>query len=244
MDLELRGRLAVVTGAARGIGLAAAQAFAAEGARVLMVDRDAPALDAAAGALGAEALVADLADPAAATAVAARAGEAGGADVLVNNAGVSRPANIAAITDADWADVMAVNIDAAMRLTRELWSQLRERRGAVVNIASFASKRATLFGNNASYVVSKHAIAGLTRAAAMDGAKEGVRVNAVAPGVVATDMVKLHDAPTREKIAGMIPLGVYADPSEIADVIVFLASRRASHVTGEVMNVNGGLVMD
>ncbi len=243
LDLELRGRLAVVTGAAQGIGFAIAEAFVAEGARVLLVDVSAATASAAAS-LKADHLVVDLAERGAAAEVAARAAAAGGADILVNNAGITRPAPIDQITDDDWRDVMAVNIDAALRLTRDLWVQLKARRGAVVNIASFAAKRATLFGNNASYVVSKHAIAGLTRAAALDGARDGVRVNAVAPGVVATEMVKLHDEATRHKIQTMIPLGSYAMPAEIADVVLFLASRRASHVTGEVMNVNGGLVMD
>lgn len=243
MDLRLAQRLAVITGAAQGIGLATARALLEEGAHIVMVDRDSKVEDVA-STLGAAAVVVDLSDPQSSAQVAEVARALGGAAILINNAGITRPANIADITDEDWAAVMSVNVDAAFRLTRSLWSQLVEKRGAVVNLASFAAKRATLFGNNASYTVSKHAIAGLTRAAAMDGSRLGVRVNAVAPGVVSTQMVTAHNAETREKIAGMIPMGRYAEPSEIADVIVYLASARASHITGEVVNVNGGLVMD
>ena len=243
MNLFLEDKVVVVTGAARGIGQAVAQGFITEGAVPLLVDRD-PAVNGVAERLGAQTLVCDLADRAAPAAIAAAAESLGGCDVLINNAGISIPAAIDAIADDDWAQVMAVNLDAAFRLIRELWPQLGAKHGSVVNIASFAAKRATLFGNNASYTVSKHGIAGLTRAAAMDGAPLGVRVNAVAPGVVNTELVKLHDAATRERIQAMIPLGHYAEPTEIADVVTFLASRRASHVSGEVMNVNGGLVMD
>lgn len=246
MNLFLQNRLAVVTGAARGIGKAIAEGFLREGACVLAVDRD-EAIRAVVGDMGegdAHALVCDLRAPDAAAEVARQAESLGGCGMLVNNAGISMPAAVDEIQDEDWQAVMDINLNAAFRLTRSLWGQLREKRGSIVNLASFAAKRATLFGNNASYTVSKHGIAGLTRAAAKDGAPLGIRVNAVAPGVVDTDLVKLHDAQTRARIQEMIPLGVYAQPSEIADAVLFLASRRASHITGEVLNINGGLVMD
>lgn len=249
MNLFLENRLAVVTGAARGIGKAVAEGFLREGASVLAVDRDeavqAVVRDMGDAEAGAHALVCDLRAPDAAAAIAEQTETLGGCDALVNNAGVSIPAAVDEIQDEDWQAVMDINLNAAFRLTRALWGQLREKQGAaIVNLASFAAKRATLFGNNTSYTVSKHGIAGLTRAAAKDGAPLGIRVNAVAPGVVDTDLVKLHDAQTRARIQEMIPLGVYAQPSEIADAVLFLASRRASHITGEVLNINGGLVMD
>jgi len=126
-----------------------------------------------------------------------------------------------------------------------LWSQLSASNGSIVNLASFASKRSTLFGNNTSYVAAKHAINGLTRATAFEGASQGIRVNAVAPGVVDTELIRsVHDADTRNKILGFIPQNRFAEPSEIADVIVFLASSRASHICGEVININGGMCMD
>ena len=243
LDLHLSNKLAVVTGAARGIGHAISRSFLAEGAVVLMADRDEQVIKVAKN-LGAESLVCDLGSAESADLVAARSGELGGCAVLVNNAGISIMGDAASTSDRDWQDVMAVNLDAAFRLSRELWSQLADKSGAIVNIASFAAKRATLFGNNVSYTVSKHGIAGLTRATAMDGAKVGIRVNGVAPGVVDTDLVKLHDENTRARIQTMIPLNRYAQPNEIADVVVFLSSSRASHITGEIVNINGGLVMD
>ncbi len=243
MKLNLEDRLTVITGAARGIGAAFAEAFAAEGARILLVDRDAAVGDVA-GASGGESLVGDLSDPAFAGSIADRAAELGGADILINNAGISRPAPLPGTADGDWEEVMDVNANAAFRLTRSLWEQLSARSGAVINIASFAAKRSTLFGGNASYVASKHAIAGLTRAAAFEGAAAGVRVNAIAPGVVATEMIKLHDGPTREKIKSFIPQKRFADPGEIADLALFLASDRSRHICGEVININGGLTMD
>jgi len=243
MDLELSERLVIVTGARQGIGRAIAEGFAREGARVLLVDRD-DSVTGVALELGARAMTCDLANPSAADEVASLAAELGGAEILINNAGISRPAPVEAMTDEEWEAVLDVNASAPFRLMRALWPQLARNDGAIINLASFAAKRSTLFGGNASYVASKHAIVGLTRAAAFEGAKQGIRINAIAPGVVNTDMVKLHDAATREKIAGKIPQGRFAEPSEIADLALFLASGRARHICGEVVNINGGLLMD
>ncbi len=243
MDLCLSNRLAVITGAAQGIGAAQAKAFAEEGAPLLLVDQDEAAAELA-GILGGGSLIGDLAEPGLAESIADRAAGMGGAAVLINNAGISRPSPLPETTDRDWHAVMDVNAGAAFRLTRALWSQLAAHSGSVVNIASFAAKRSTLFGNNSAYVASKHALAGLTRAAAFEGATQGVRVNAIAPGVVDTEMVKLHDEATRRRIKALIPQGRFADPAEIADLALFLASARARHICGEVINVNGGLHMD
>ena len=243
MELGLSNRLAVITGAAQGIGKAIAEAFSAEGACLLLVDRNED-LAVIARELRADAVVGDLQDPDLAKVIANRTAAAGGAAVLINNAGISLPAPLKDISDRDWNEVMDVNVGAAFRLIRSLWSQLSDQSGAVVNIASFAAKRSTLFGNNSSYVASKHAIAGLTRAAAFEGAPRGVRVNAIAPGVVATDMVMLHDEETRDRIKSYIPQGRFAATSEIADLALFLASDRSRHICGEVIGINGGLLMD
>lgn len=243
MDLCLNNRLAVITGAAQGIGAAQAKAFAEEGASLLLIDQD-EAVSELAEILGGGSLIGDLAEPGLAESIADRAAGMGGAAILINNAGISRPSPLSETTDQDWHAVMDINAGAAFRLTRALWSQLATHSGSVINIASFAAKRSTLFGNNSTYVASKHAIAGLTRAAAFEGATQGVRVNAIAPGVVDTEMVKLHDETTRHRIKALIPQGRFADPAEIADLALFLASARARHICGEVININGGLHMD
>ena len=244
MNLGLGEKLAVVTGAARGIGASIAAGFVEEGARVLLVDLSDIVREVAAK-LGGESLVIDLAESGAAQQVADASEKLGGADVLINNAGISRPSPLPETTDEDWSAVMNVNLSVAFRLTRALWTQLSFRGGSVVNLASFASKRSTLFGNNSSYVAAKHGIAGLTRAAAFEGATQGIRVNAIAPGVVDTDLIRsVHDAEARAKIMGFIPQNRFAEPSEIADLALFLASKRAAHICGEVVNINGGLCMD
>ncbi len=244
MNLNLDGKLAVVTGAARGIGAAIARSFVQEGASVLLIDmRD--DVELVASELGGASLICDLTETGADERVAAAAEELGGAGVLINNAGISRPAPLPETTDGEWNAVLDVNLGVAFRLTRSLWHQLSSRDGAVVNLASFASKRSTLFGNNSSYVAAKHGIAGLTRAAAFEGATQGVRVNAIAPGVVDTELIRaVHDPDTRKKIMGFIPQNRFADPSEIADLALFLASDRAAHICGEVISINGGLCMD
>lgn len=244
MNLELNNKLVVVTGAARGIGAAIAKGFSDEGARVLAVDLSEDVADLAAE-IGAESLICDLSQDGASEKIASASEGLGGAAILINNAGISRPASLPETTDEDWADVMDVNLGVAFRMIRALWPQLSANDGSVVNLASFASKRSTLFGNNSSYVAAKHGIAGLTRAAAFEGATQGVRVNAIAPGVVDTDLIRsVHDADARARIMSFIPQARFAAPSEIAHLALFLASPRSAHICGEVVNINGGLCMD
>tara|TARA_B100000900_G_scaffold108131_1_gene90009 strand:+ start:2376 stop:3110 length:735 start_codon:yes stop_codon:yes gene_type:complete len=244
MDLKLEGKLVVVTGAARGIGAETAKVFVQEGARVLLVDLN-QEVEKLAFELGGDSLVCDLTDKKADIKVSTTAAKLGGVSVLVNNAGISKPLPFPEITDENWSEVMDVNLGIAFRLTRAMWPQLSKNKGSVVNLASFASKRSTLFGNNSSYVAAKHAISGLTRATAFEGAKQGIRVNAVAPGTVDTELIRsVHKPDARKKILKFIPQNRFADTSEIADVIAFLASPRASHICGEIVNVNGGMLMD
>jgi|TARA_B100000768_G_scaffold152779_1_gene148636 3-oxoacyl-[acyl-carrier protein] reductase len=244
MDLRITEKRTVITGAAQGIGAAIAKGFAEEGASLLLIDMNDSVVELAKH-LGAKSLVCNLSDPESARAVAEAGAELGGADILVNNAGISRPSPLPETTDEEWSAVLDINLSAAFRVTRALWEQLSENGGVIVNLASFASKRSTLFGNNSSYVAAKHGIAGLTRAAAFEGATQNIRVNAIAPGVVETDLIRsVHDADARAKIMGFIPQARFAEPSEIADLALFLASDRSRHICGEVVNINGGLCMD
>ena len=246
MKLELNDKTVLVTGAARGIGLVTAAHFQAEGAHVMLADRDEDGLRLALERLpGCRSIAADLTgDRAAETVVGATLEAFGRIDVLVNNAGISEPAPIAATTPDSWRKVMAVNLDAVYLLSRAAMPALAETRGSIVSLASFAGKRGTLFGDNTSYSTSKAEIIGFTRSLAIEAARVGVRVNAVAPGPVATDLVKALTPDQLARVTGFVPLGRMAEPAEIADLILFLASPRASYITGEVVNVNGGLYMD
>lgn len=246
MDLRITNKRTVITGAAGGIGSAIAEGFAEEGAQLLLVDMSDKVADLAAR-LGAHSLICDLTHADSARTIASQCADLGGVDILVNNAGISRPSPLTETTDVEWSTILDVNLTSVFRLTRELWPQLSEgdREGVIVNLASFASKRSTLFGNNSSYVAAKHGIAGLTRAAAFEGATQNIRVNAIAPGVVETELLLgAHGAEARAKILNYIPQARFAEASEIADLVLFLASERSRHICGEVVNINGGMCMD
>ena len=242
MDLNLSQKVAIVTGAAGGIGGVIVSRLAEEGAKVLATDlavsgvSETPQVRPFAADIGTE--------EGAASVVRAAADAWRGADILVNCAGVSAPGAIDETDEESWRFVMNVNLDAPWRMCRAALPLLRKNRGAIVNIASFAGKRATLFGDNASYSASKAGVIGLTYALALECAKDGVRVNAVAPGPVETPMLRALPQEKREQLAGMIPLGKLPTPADIADAVAFLASGRAASITGEIMDVNGGLYLD
>lgn len=246
MDLELDGKSVIVTGAAGGIGGTIVDLFVREGARLTLTDNADKVHDVAAKHSGkAVSVVADVTTEEGRAAVLAKALKfQSGLDILVNCAGVARAMPYEEVGEKEWHDTMSVNLDAVFHLSRICLPEIEKRRGAVVSLASFAAKRPTLFGKNVTYTVSKHGVAGVTRALAFDMAPKGVRVNAVAPGPVMTEMVKSHSEEARKRIVDMIPAGRMADPGEIADLVVFLASARASYINGEVVNINGGLYMD
>lgn len=246
MNLDLNGKVILITGGGRGIGLVTAERFAAEGAKVMLADRDGEALTQAEGRLpGSRSVVADLtAEGTADSVIAATLDAFGRIDVLVNNAGISEPAPIAQTTPESWRRVMAVNLDAVYLLSRVAMPWLAETKGTIISLASFAGKRGTLFGDNRSYSTSKAGVIGFTRSLAIEAAKVGVRVNAVAPGPVATDLIKALTPEQLKRVTDFVPLNRMAEPLEIADLILLLASPRASYITGEVVNINGGLYMD
>jgi 3-oxoacyl-[acyl-carrier protein] reductase len=239
MDLGITGRTAVVTGASRGIGAATAKLLEQEGARVLAVSRSSGI---------------DVTDPGAPDRIAEALGGSA-PDILVNNAGTSYARSLDDLTDDDWSGQWELHVMAAMRLMRAFAPAMAERGwGRIVNVASSAGKRPSL--TNAAYSVTKAAQLSLSRVFADTWAERGVLVNAIAPGAVASelwvgegglgDQTAAARGITREEAlaaqAAKIPLGRLATEEEIANVVVFLCSERASMVTGAAWAVDGGTV--
>jgi NAD(P)-dependent dehydrogenase (short-subunit alcohol dehydrogenase family) len=246
MESGLRGKFAAVTGAASGIGAAAAKALAAEGARVALIDRDHAAAQAQAAALpGALAYACDVADAEAVTRTfAAIAADFGGLDVLVNNAGVESVWTIANMPPAEWDRVLGINLRGAMLCTRATVPLLRARGGgAVVNIASVAGKRMSYSGD-AAYTASKAGLLGFTRHAAYELGAYGIRVNAVCPGPTLTPMITRNlDRAAQDAVAKAVPLGRWVLPADVACAIVFLAGDTARACTGTALDVDGGVLV-
>jgi 3-oxoacyl-[acyl-carrier protein] reductase len=256
MDLGLRDRVCVVTGASQGIGLEISRRLAGEGGRVLMVARTEGPLRAAAEEIGAEWLAADVTDPACTDRIVATcAVQMGGFDILVNNAGTSRRVPLADLPDDEWYAQFELNVMASMRLMRAAAPRMAERGwGRIVNVSSSSGKRPGQ--RNVAYSVAKAAQLSLSRAYADAYAKDGVLVNAVTPGPVATelwtgdggmaDQIARAKGSGREEVleatAAKVPLGRLGTPQEIADVVAFLCSERAAYVTGAAWSADGGSV--
>jgi 3-oxoacyl-[acyl-carrier protein] reductase len=256
MNLGLQGKRCIVTGASKGIGRATVDLLAAEGARVLLVGRDADALTAAAPA-GAEIFAADVTEPDAAERIVAACVERlGGIDVLVNNAGASFVKPLDELTEDDWEGQWQLNVRGPERLMKAAAPRMAEQGGGrIVNVVSTSGKRPSL--RNAAYSVTKAAQLSLSRAYADAWVRRGVLVNAVAPGLTASELwqgeggladqeVAAGGAQNREAAmaaaAARVPLGRFAEPAEIAAVTVFLCSERASDVVGAAWSVDGGAV--
>jgi 3-oxoacyl-[acyl-carrier protein] reductase len=245
---QLANQIAVITGAGRGIGRAIALKFASAGADVVCVSRtveNAEKVAAEVRALGRKAWAHGL-DVADAPAVAAAAekilAEAGPVDILVNNAGVTRDGLIMRMSEADWEAVLNTNLKGAFLFTQALSrSFLKQRSGRIINISSVIG----LIGNagQCNYAASKAGLLGLTKAVAREFASRGVTVNALAPGFIETDMTAALSAEMKTELLQRIPLRTLGRPEDVAEGALFLAGPGARYVTGQVLAIDGGMVM-
>jgi 2-hydroxycyclohexanecarboxyl-CoA dehydrogenase len=248
--MRLEGRIALVTGGASGIGAATARRLAAEGARVAIADIDLDAARAVAGEIDGAAVAMDVADVASVRAgVAAAEADLGPVDVLVNNAGTDRFAFFVNTDEALWDFVLGVNLRGTIAVTHAVLPGMQQRRrGAIVSVASEAGRIGSQ--GSAIYSAAKGGVISFTRAIARESARYGVRVNAVAPGPIDTPLLEAAEEiygeiGTRLK-QGMIAATVMqriGRPEEVAATIAFLASDDASYLTGQTLNVSGGLSM-
>jgi NAD(P)-dependent dehydrogenase (short-subunit alcohol dehydrogenase family) len=246
--MRLKDKVAIVTGAARGIGLAIAKRYVAEGARVTIADIDAAAGEAAARALSnARFLATDVGDAAnAQSAIAETCRAFGDLDILVNNAGIIHAADFLDLAEADFDRVLRVNLKGAFLVgqaaARRMVAQVKAGKppGTIINMSSINAVVA--IANHTPYCISKGGIDQLTKVMALSLAPHGIRVNAIGPGSIMTDILKAvaTDKEAKRRLLARTPLGRIGEPDEIASIAVFLASSEASYMTGETIYADGG----
>jgi len=243
---DLSGMTALVTGASGGIGSAIARALAGQGARLAVSGSNAGKLGSFRDTLGGDhvAVPCDLSDAGAVDALVPAAVEAlgGRLDILVNNAGITRDNLAMRMKDEEWADVIRVNLEAAFRLVRAVGRpMMKQRFGRIVSITSVVGQT----GNpgQANYAAAKAGLVGMSKALAHEFASRGITVNCVAPGFIRSAMTDALPPAQMEALSGRIPARALGDGPDVAAAVVYLASREAGYVTGQTLNVNGGMAM-
>ena len=242
---DFSGKCVIVTGGSRGIGESTAKAFAERGARVAVLARNVDRAQATADSLGGEAKAygVDVSDEASVTdAIGSVVTDFGGVDVLINNAGITKDNLLMRQSVDDWNQVIDINLRGTFLCSRAvLRPMIKKRAGRIVNITSVIG----LTGNTGqgNYAASKAGIIGFTKSLAKEVASRAITVNAIAPGLIDTDMTRSLGEDAQKKILEGIPLGRFGDGAEVASATMFLASDAASYVTGEVLRVDGGMAM-
>lgn len=245
MRIDLTGRMALVTGSTRGIGRSIAETLADCGARVAVVGRDAGKAAETAAQISPEArgFACDVADIASVTALVAAVEDAfGSIDILVNNAGLTRDNIMLRLKDDDWDAVIDANLRGAFVAIRAATRGMMKRRwGRIINISSVVG----LVGNKgqSNYAASKAGLIGLTKSVAKEFASRNILANAIAPGFIETDMTNAMTAEARAALVGSIPLERLGTPKDIAGMVAFLASDYGAYITGQVLVIDGGMVM-
>jgi 3-oxoacyl-[acyl-carrier protein] reductase len=243
--IDLTGKVAIVTGASRGIGAAVARTLARQGATVVAAARGAHAeanvAEIVAAGGKAEAASLDVTDPATVEAVVGGTlAKHGRVDILVNNAGIARDQLLMRMKRDDWDEVIATNLTAAYTCTQAvLRPMIKQRGGRIINISSVVGQMGN--AGQVNYAASKAGLIGMAKALAREVASRGITVNVVAPGLIETDMTKALAADTSHNWAAQIPLGRLGTPSDVAWTVCFLASDEAAYITGQVVAVNGGM---
>lgn len=243
--MNLEGKVALVTGASRGIGKAIAELLVERGATVIGTatsENGAQSIDAYLGDNG-KGLSLNVTDPASIDAVLKNiADEFGGVDILVNNAGITRDNLLMRMKDDEWTDILDTNLTSIFRMSKAvLRGMMKKRHGRIINIGSVVGTMGN--AGQANYAAAKAGVIGFTKSMAREVASRGVTVNTVAPGFIETDMTKALNDEQRSATLAQVPAGRLGDPREIASAVVFLASAEAGYMTGETLHVNGGMYM-